>query len=73
MTDKQLHRALLPYLERELTPRTFTLFWQNGTEQEVVGYGGDQAVALADACRRANIGGYAIRALDYWEEEKAKL
>jgi hypothetical protein len=67
--DKQLHRALFPYLEGELKPRTFILHWQDGTDQEVVGYGGEQHKALADACRRAGIGGGAIRAMDYWEEK----
>jgi hypothetical protein len=47
--------------------KIFTVVWIGGEEERVEG------VDIADAFRRAGIGGGALRAVDYFREEKDSL
>ena len=51
--------------------RKFTLYWKHGETQEVTGPDlGFTTETLANAVNNAGIGGGALPALDYWEENK---
>jgi len=59
---------ICPHCGKETGPapdKTFILHWRGGMKDEEI-----NGRSIADAMRRAGIGGGAMGALDYWEESK---